>query len=56
MQIRMNREIHIGSAIRIEIDDQLVLGEVLYCQSIDDYFVIGSHVTQRPSNSDTLVG
>lgn len=54
IQVQMNREVQIGSALRLDINDQLLLGEVLYCQQVTDHFVIGLHVAQRLANGEGL--
>ena len=38
-----------GDPVRIDLEDGLLLGEVCYCQSHDDGFMIGVHLDQALS-------
>jgi hypothetical protein len=54
MRIQLAERLHAGSAVRLDMDDQIVLGEVCYCQQSGDQFAIGLELEQSLTNLHDL--
>lgn len=55
MRLIVPRDISVGTAMRLDFENQLVLGEVCYCQAAgDSSFIIGLELEQSLSNLDDL--
>ena len=55
MRVRVPQPVAGGAAIRVEVEDQLLLGEVCYCQSLTGgQFAVGVQLEQSLNNLDDL--
>jgi hypothetical protein len=55
MRVRVPQPVPAGAAIRVEIEDQILLGEACYCQSLTGgQFAIGVQLEQSLNNLDDL--
>jgi len=53
MRLLLNAALPVGAAVRVDLDDSLLLGEVRYCIRNDDQFAIGLQLDQGiPSLSE----
>jgi len=46
MRLRTSFEIPMGTAVRIDIEDSLLLGEVCHCVQVDDHYEAGIKLDQ----------
>lgn len=55
MRVRIPAQVESGAAIRVEMEDQMLLGEVCYCQSLTGgQFALGLMMEQSLRNLDDL--
>lgn len=55
MRVRVPRPVPAGTAIRVEVEDQILLGEACYCQSLlGGQYAIGLQLEQSLNNLEDL--
>lgn len=55
MRVRVPQPVAPGAAVRVEIEDQMLLGEVCYCQTLTGgQYAIGLQLEQSLNNLDDL--
>jgi hypothetical protein len=55
MRVRVPQPVQSGTAIRVEVEDQILLGEACYCQSLTGgQFAIGLQLEQSLNNLEDL--
>jgi hypothetical protein len=54
VQLKVSTQNHIGSAVKIEVDDTMSLGEVSYCRPEGDGYVVWVELAQALHHVDEL--
>ena len=54
MQLKLPKQMHIGSAVKVEADDTISLGEVSYCRPDGDGYVVWVELLQAMHNVTEL--
>lgn len=54
MRLKLSRQLGIGSAVKLETGDSLLLGEVSYCQTDGESYVVWVELSQALHNVTDL--
>ena len=54
MRLMLSRPVLIGAAVKVELDDSMILGEVCYCEPHSSGFLVGLKLNQVLSNLSEL--